>query len=59
VEATKSTRAVNIHLPVDVYAAMKLDAQRNKRSLKQQIAMVVERYLSEQGAKVASVPRDA
>lgn len=52
-EATKSTTAVNIALPKDTYAILKLMAQRQRRSLKQQCVIILEQFVLEQTAKVS------
>lgn len=51
-EATKSTTAVNIHVPKDTYAILKLLAQRQRRSLKQQCVIILEQFIANQAAQV-------
>lgn len=50
---TPKQAVMNVSLPVDVHNKLKLIAQHNRRSLKQQAAMILINFVAEQSAKVA------
>lgn len=50
---TPKQAVMNVILPLDIHAQLKLIAQHNRRSLKQQAAKILVDFVTEQSAKVS------